>query len=268
MTHTPATPQVTPAIAHAIAQRMERPDYPRWAARTRALGGCCQPIHLRGRVQHIDALTGKTLHTYSTTNEPDGVLRVPCKTRRATRCEPCAETYRADTYQLVKAGLVGGKGVPQTVTAHPAAFLTLTAPSFGEVHSRRSGKSGQTLACHPRRNAAPCPNGRVHSCTTRHAPDDPALGEPLCPDCYDYTGSVLFNSRAPELWRRFGMALRRYLAKAAGLTLTQLRETLTVSFAKVAEFQRRGVVHFHAVIRLDGPGGPSSPPPPGPPSHS
>jgi hypothetical protein len=26
-----------------------------------------------------------------------------------------------------------------------------------------------------------------------------------------------------------------------------------VSFAKVAEFQRRGVVHFHALIRLDGP---------------
>jgi hypothetical protein len=27
-----------------------------------------------------------------------------------------------------------------------------------------------------------------------------------------------------------------------------------VSFAKVAEFQRRGIVHFHALIRLDGPG--------------
>jgi replication initiator protein RepSA len=27
-----------------------------------------------------------------------------------------------------------------------------------------------------------------------------------------------------------------------------------VSFVKVAEFQRRGVVHFHALIRLDGPG--------------
>jgi hypothetical protein len=26
-----------------------------------------------------------------------------------------------------------------------------------------------------------------------------------------------------------------------------------VQFAKVAEFQRRGIVHFHALIRLDGP---------------
>src|SRR5690606_1970918 len=28
-----------------------------------------------------------------------------------------------------------------------------------------------------------------------------------------------------------------------------------LSYAKVAEFQRRGIIHFHAVIRLDGPDG-------------
>ena len=36
-----------------------------------------------------------------------------------------------------------------------------------------------------------------------------------------------------------------------------------LSFAKVAEYQRRGVVHFHAVIRLDGPDGPTDRPRPG-----
>jgi hypothetical protein len=99
------------------------------------------------------------------------------------------------------------------------------------------------------------------SCTMRHGTDDGRLGQPLCPDCYDYTGSVLFNAHAPELWRRFTMALRRRVAKAGGLTLRELRDHVTVSFAKVAEYQRRGVVHFHAVIRLDGPGGPSALPP-------
>jgi hypothetical protein len=99
------------------------------------------------------------------------------------------------------------------------------------------------------------------SCTSRHDADDSCLGEPLCPDCYDHTGSVLFNALAPELWRRFTLALRRYLAKAAGLNQTELRERLAVSFAKVAEYQRRGVVHFHAVIRFDGPDGPTSSPP-------
>ncbi|MGH3505106.1 MAG: replication initiator [Nocardioidaceae bacterium] len=34
-----------------------------------------------------------------------------------------------------------------------------------------------------------------------------------------------------------------------------------MSFAKVAEFQARGLVHFHAVVRLDGPNGSDDPPP-------
>jgi hypothetical protein len=33
-----------------------------------------------------------------------------------------------------------------------------------------------------------------------------------------------------------------------------------MTYAKVAEFQARGVVHVHAVIRLDGPDGPETAP--------
>ncbi|SEK30928.1 replication initiator [Nonomuraea pusilla] len=243
-----------------LITRLNRPDYDRWACQIKRTGGCRQPIHLRGKVEHYDRATGRLLHRYTTRTEPDGVLHVPCKTRRASRCPACAEVYRADTYQLVRAGLVGGKGVPETVAAHPCLFVTLTAPSFGAVHSRRE-KNGKVLPCHARRDAQTCPHGRVLSCTTRHAADDPHLGEPLCPDCYDYEGSVLFNAVSPELWRRFTEALRRRVARLCGLTLKELRERLTISFAKVAEYQRRGVVHFHAVIRLDGPTGPTSPPP-------
>ncbi|WP_169953726.1 replication initiator [Microbispora sp. H11081] len=248
---------------HAIAgliTRLHDPQYARWANQIRRTGGCRQPIHLRGKVEHYDRATGQLLHRYSTHLEPDGLLRVPCKTRRAARCPSCAETYRADTYHLVRAGLVGGKGVPETVASHPCLFVTLTAPSFGEVHSRRE-KDSKILPCHPRRDAETCPHGRVMSCTARHEADETCLGEPLCPECYDYTGSVLFNATAPELWRRFTLALRRHLAKLAGLTQKDLAAQLVVSFAKVAEYQRRGVVHLHAVIRLDGPDGPASPPP-------
>jgi hypothetical protein len=81
------------------------------------------------------------------------------------------------------------------------------------------------------------------------------------PDWYDYTGSVLFNAYGPELWRRFTITLRRMLARQAGLTNKALAAQLRVSYAKVAEYQRRGVVHFHAVIRLDGPAGPTAVPP-------
>jgi hypothetical protein len=31
------------------------------------------------------------------------------------------------------------------------------------------------------------------SCGEKHARDDTRLGEPLCPECYDYTGAALFN---------------------------------------------------------------------------
>ncbi|MFG1975536.1 replication initiator [Nonomuraea fuscirosea] len=251
------------AHSHAVAgviDRLNQPDYDRWANQIKRTGGCRQPIHLRGKVEHFDQATGHLLHRYSTTTEPNGVLRVPCKTRRASRCPACAEVYRADTYQLVRAGLVGGKGVPETVAAHPCLFVTLTAPSFGAVHVRKE-KNGKVLPCHARRDAETCPHERVMSCTDRHSADDPQLGEPLCPECYDYDGSVLFNAISPELWRRFTLALRRRFARLNGLTVKALRGLVSIAFAKVAEYQRRGVVHFHAVIRLDGPDGPSSPPP-------
>ena len=129
---------------------------------------------------------------------------------RASPCPPCAETYRADTYQLIRAGLTGGKSIPATVAQHPCVFTTLTAPSFGPDHTCRERDSTE-LACHPRRNSRACPHGVRISCTQKHARDDDQLGEPLCPDCYDYTRSVLFNACAPELWRRFTITLRRTL---------------------------------------------------------
>ncbi|MER6946529.1 replication initiator [Nonomuraea sp. NPDC000554] len=240
--------------------RLNHPQYDRWASQIKRTGGCRQPIHLRGKVEHYDRATRQLLHRYSTLHEPDGILRVPCKTRRASRCPSCAETYRADTYQLIRAGLIGGKGVPESVTAHPCQLVTLTAPSFGVVHARRE-KDGRVHPCHARRDAVTCPHGRGISCAERHGTDDPRLGEPLCPDCYDYSGSVLFNALAPLLWKCFTNSVRRHLAKLGGIFLKDLRHNLTLSFAKVAEYQRRGVVHFHAVVRLDGPDGPVSPPP-------
>ena len=99
------------------------------------------------------------------------------------------------------------------------------------------------------------------SCPEKHSTDDPGLGEPLCPNCYDYTGAVLFNACAPDLWRRFTITLRRTLGRLSGLTNRALAAQVRVSYAKVAEYQRRGVVHFHAIIRLDGPAGPTAAPP-------
>ncbi len=90
-----------------------------------------------------------------------------------------------------------------------------------------------------------------------------ALGKPLCLDCYDHDHQAVFTSRANELWRRTSQDLRRTLEAHA----KELGYQVRVSFAKVAEFQARGVVHFHALFRLDGcnPADPEGviPPPPG-----
>jgi hypothetical protein len=139
-------------------------------------GGCLQPVLLRGRADYIDGGTGELIHRYTTVHEPGGVLPIACKTRRASRCPPCAEVYRADTYQLIRAGLAGGKGIPATVADHPCVFVTLTAPSFGPVHVRRE-KDGRVLACRPRRKDKTCAHGIRLSCRDKHDHNDHRLGE-------------------------------------------------------------------------------------------
>jgi hypothetical protein len=67
-----------------------------------------------------------------------------------------------------------GEGVPDTVTEHPAVFVTLSAPSFGPVHTRPLGPDGQPRRCRPRRDAPVCEHGMRLSCAHVHADDDPA----------------------------------------------------------------------------------------------
>jgi hypothetical protein len=74
---------------------------------------------------------------------------------------------------------------------------------------------------------------------------------------------VLWQAHAGQLWHRFTIALRRALAQRLGITGRLFRDHARLSYAKVAEYQRRGLVHFHAAIRLDGPHGPADPAPVG-----
>ena len=161
----------------------------------------------------------------------------PCGNRRATTCPGCAETYRRDAYHLIRAGLAGGKGITPDITTHPAVFATFTAPSFGPVHTRpvrqhtcadRTRCTCQAQRCHPRRDTPVCPHGHAAFCFTRHAPGDARLGQPLCPECYDYAAHVVWNNNAGELWRRTKQAIERRLnqvAKHRGLAL-QVRVAL------------------------------------------
>ena len=186
----------------------------------------------------------------------------------------CAETYRRDAFQLIRAGLIGGKGVPEHVAGHPAVFATFTAPSFGPVHSRpvrthtcmnKAHCRCQPQPCHARRDTEICPHGRKLAWFTRHRADDPRLGQPLCPDCYDYPAHVVWNNSTGELWRRTKQAIERHLNQLA--RHRGLAYGVRVSHGKAAEYQARGAVHFHVLLRLDGHDehdpGRLLPPPPG-----
>ena len=235
-------------VAEAIARA--GPGYERWAEQVAATGYCAHPVRLRGRVDHADCESGEVRTVYATDREPDATLLKACGNRRASVCPSCSATYQADSFQLLAAGLRGGKGVPETVTAHPRLFVTFTAPSFGRVHARKA-QGLLVFPCHPYRQGQRCPHGRRLGCWQRHDEDDPRLGEPLCARCYQAGAQVLWNALAGRLWSRTTIYVYRALAQLAGVTEGELRRLVRVSFAKVAEYQRRGAVHFHAIIRLD-----------------
>jgi len=174
------------------------------------VGNCAHPIRLRGSSTRIDPATGEILSSYASSDEPLGVTYIRCGNRRASVCPACSRVYAADVFHLIRAGVTGGKTVPESVAENPLVFATLTAPSFGHVHSAQ--------ACgRPVRGTRHCRHAHTLHCLVRHGNDDPELGQPLCFDCYDYTSQVVWQWWAPDLWRRFTIALRRLIAKTLGV---------------------------------------------------
>lgn len=229
----------------ALVEAAADPGFGRWREMIRSTGGCADPIHLYGRSQIIEPASGEVLLDYDTDNEPTHRLLVACRNRRASRCPSCAETYRADTYQLIRAGLVGGKDVPPSVIAHPRIFATFTAPSFGPVHHQVLNADGTVRLCQP-----------AIGCRLRHQEGDPLVGQAVDPGSYDYVGAVLWNAMSGALWHRTTTIVLRELAVVAGMSERNFRRICRLSYGKMAEFQARGSVHFHVVIRLDGADGP------------
>ncbi|MCD1267815.1 replication initiation protein [Microbacterium sp. MEC084] len=230
------------SLAESVAARLRSADFDNWMAGAARTGFCTKPVRLAGASTTLNPHSGEVIREFLGATQPDGLTYTRCGNRRARRCESCSHEYKGDTWHMITAGAAGGmKGVPETVGDHPMAFVTLTAPSFGSVHSTtRSRLRGV------------CAHGRPRGCTGAHEADDAVLGDPVCEDCYDYVGHLVWQFHAPELWRRFTIQLRRSLARELGLTQREAAQIVRVQFAKVAEFQRRGAVHFHAIIRLDG----------------
>ena len=231
-------------VIDGILARVNSPDgLDAFTTQVRGIRGCRRPVRLSGQVFGFNA-AGQPHVRFDSGTLPDGVLLKACGTRRETLCPPCASLYRGDAFALVAAGLRGGKEVPESIGEHPAVLLTLTAPSFGAVHRRRPDGT-----CHPW--GIRCPHGTALVCSRRHGSTDEMLGQALCPACYDYEGAVLFNAGVSELWRRTTIYALRALGSLVDLSAREAARQLRLSYVKVVEFQRRGSVHLHALVRVD-----------------
>lgn len=219
-------------VVQQMVRRASSMGFESWWQRAQSVGYCAHPIQLIGTDQY-----GR-----------ERIVWARCNNRRASVCPSCSDLYARDTWQLVAAGTTGGRHhIPEAVAAHPQVFATLTAPSFGPVHSSTGG------TCRDHRRAGEfrcCPHGQPLWCNENHHHTDHAVGQPLCADCYDYTGHVLFTWHLPELWRRFTITLRRNLTKTLKAT-GRAPKSVRVSFVKVVEMQARAVPHIHALVRLD-----------------
>ncbi|OJF09634.1 hypothetical protein BG844_36515 [Couchioplanes caeruleus subsp. caeruleus] len=236
---TPLTPNTDPSALLRVTDHVQ----------LRHRGGqCSRPLRLAGTHLLVESGTGRIVEHVTASELPGRTLALRCRNRRASICPACSALYKLDAYHLFAAGLRGGKDTPEQVGAHPRLFITLTAPSFGKVHLGPN-RRGIPRRCHP------------GTCGAGHPTGDPVIGTPLDLTSYDYAGQVLFNAHAGRLWAEFTTATRRSLAALARLTRKEAGSQVRLVFAKVAEFQARGVVHFHAIVRLDGPDGPHTPPP-------
>ena len=210
-------------------------------------------VELAGNCSHPIRLSGEMVN-FSTGEITRSSLRISCKDRRQVVCPSCSYLYRTDAWILVSTGLVGGKGTPEEVSSHPRLFITVTAPSFGPVHTIKNrgecvGHSRTTRSI----SGELCAHGRPRICGVRHEETSSELGRPLCSECFDYEGAILWNAHSSKLWNNTIQAIRRSLAEAGGLGQRNLKSAAQVHYLKVAELQRRGLVHFHVVLRADGP---------------
>lgn len=147
---------------------------------------------------------------------PHGPQFVRCWNRRRDRCPGCSAISVGDWQAIIRSGIFDAGA------EYRFFFLTLTAPSFGSVH--RVAKPGH------RRSHCRC--GVWHSDAT----DAHLRGLPIDPETYDYVSQVDWNAASSRLF---------------DATRARLRTAFpSLAFASVREWQARGALHLHVLIRV------------------
>ena len=194
---TPAAAMVgvlTPELLDGLVERAGRPDFPasrRSCARrgtARGRSGCgarSRPATGRPPARVVDRGRARRRAAQGVREPPRGGLppvrgalppgRLPPDRRRAAR----------------RQGRAGHRS-PST----RRCSSTLTAPSFGRVHTRALGPDGQPRRCRPRRDAPVCPHGVRLSCGACTPRAIRASVSRCAADCLDYAGAAVVEQHA------------------------------------------------------------------------
>ncbi|EKA62383.1 hypothetical protein B277_02711 [Janibacter hoylei PVAS-1] len=97
------------AARQSVVDRLVGGTFDAWADAAARVGHCAHPIRLVGSSRRVDRATGEVLSSYSSAHEPFGVTYVRCGNRRASVCPACSRTYARDTFEMIRAGVVGGQ---------------------------------------------------------------------------------------------------------------------------------------------------------------
>ncbi|WP_374761873.1 replication initiator [Nesterenkonia aerolata] len=180
---------------------------------------------LAGRVEAVGASLPCERPILVRNDSSGEVVKVRCGRRRTADCVSCSALYSGDAAAILRSGALDVD--PGAVVV----MLTLTAPSFGRVHSvprgvdpRYGRRSGSIRRC---------------ACGEYHEPGSSLAGVPLHPEAYEYAGQADWNAAFGQLWNRTATRLSR----AFGLD-----ERL--AYAGTTEWQSRGVIHAHLLVRL------------------
>ncbi|EUA24388.1 putative replication initiation protein [Mycobacterium xenopi 3993] len=232
----PATVDTAKVIGEMV-RRASSMGYESWWRRAESVGFCAHPIQLVGADEYGRAR----------------VVWTRCNNRRATSARP------ARTCMPATPGSWSMPVPPVATTTCPPPWRTdhksssPSPPQLRAVHTVPRQVNSTETACrdhHRLGGYRRCPHGKRLWCSIVHDNGDDLVGQPICAECYDYVGHVLFTWHLPELWRRFTIALRRALRRQLRTTDVDA-DAVRVSFIKIIELQARAIPHVHALIRLD-----------------
>ena len=147
-----------------------------------------------------------------------------CGTRRADLCNPCSVVWKDDAYFALMKPAKEYKG---TIT-----FITLTAPgwrTFGKAHTASYHQLAKERC----------------ACSEYHGPNDPLVGIPLSRDKFEHKRVVEFNNNVSRLVAVTLQKIYRLMATEMSKSVDEVR----LPTARVVEWQERGLLHVHIIVR-------------------